>query len=201
MTIRQIIDGVIEREKGFVDHPADRGGPTCWGITQNVARRFGYDGAMRELPRGLAARIYFEWYVQQPGFDRVAPLSERIAEELVDTGVNMGPQRAGEFLQRVLNVLNRQARLWADLKLDGKLGPATLAALGQALARPGYSKQDNERVILTGLNALQGAAYISIAERDATQEEFAFGWLRTRLVVNADAGADFFAHGNTSTSQ
>jgi lysozyme family protein len=189
MTIEQMLDGAIDREKGFVDHPADRGGPTRWGITEKTARRYGYDGEMRDLPRSLAAQIYRDWYVVQPGFDKVMDFSQPITEELVDTGINMGQQRAGEFLQRVLNVLNREARLWPDLKVDGQVGPATLFALDHALKRSGYTKQQNERVILTGLNALQGAQYIAIAERDPSQEEFAFGWLRTRvLIMNAPAG-------------
>lgn len=197
MSALKIIEGVIEREKGYVDHPADRGGPTCWGITEKVARRYGYTGRMQDLPRSLAQRIYFDWYVVQPGFDGVVSVSEAIGEEVVDTGVNMGPQRAGEFLQRVLNVLNKEARLWPDLKLDGKCGPATIEAMRKALdARPGYTRWANERVILTGLNALQGARYIEIAERDPSQEAFVFGWLRTRVLVQEDAA--FFAPGGKS---
>jgi lysozyme family protein len=30
-TIDQLIDGLITREGGFIDHPADRGGATNWG--------------------------------------------------------------------------------------------------------------------------------------------------------------------------
>ena len=33
-----LIDGLIEREGGYVNHPADKGGPTCFGITEAVAR-------------------------------------------------------------------------------------------------------------------------------------------------------------------
>src|SRR5690349_5113750 len=46
-----LIDGLIEREGGYVANPADKGGPTCFGITQAVARANGYVGPMRELPR------------------------------------------------------------------------------------------------------------------------------------------------------
>ena len=47
-----LIDAVIDREGGYVNHTADRGGATCWGITEAVARAQGHAGAMRELPRG-----------------------------------------------------------------------------------------------------------------------------------------------------
>src|SRR3546814_9005898 len=30
-----LIDAVIDREGRYVNHPADRGGPTCWGITRS----------------------------------------------------------------------------------------------------------------------------------------------------------------------
>ena len=42
----RLIDALIEREGGYVDHPADKGGPTCFGITEAVARAHGYRGAM-----------------------------------------------------------------------------------------------------------------------------------------------------------
>jgi glycosyl hydrolase family 108 len=45
--VDSLIDGLIDREGGFVDHPADKGGPTCFGITQAVARAHGYAGPMR----------------------------------------------------------------------------------------------------------------------------------------------------------
>ena len=57
-----LIDDLIAREGGFVDHPADKGGPTHWGITQAVARRHGYKGQMENLPRSVAALIYKQQY-------------------------------------------------------------------------------------------------------------------------------------------
>ena len=55
---RQLIAEVIDREGGYVNHPADRGGPTNWGITIAVARHHGYTGDMRALSRQQAAAIY-----------------------------------------------------------------------------------------------------------------------------------------------
>ena len=67
-----LIDGLIEREGGYVNHPADKGGPTCFGITEAVARAHGYAGAMRNLPRSEAAAIYRRLYWLRPRFDQVA---------------------------------------------------------------------------------------------------------------------------------
>jgi lysozyme family protein len=33
LNVEGLIDGLIDREGGIVDHPADKGGPTCFGIT------------------------------------------------------------------------------------------------------------------------------------------------------------------------
>ena len=105
--VDRLIDGVLEREGGFVDHPADKGGPTCFGITEAVARAHGYAGAMKELPRDTARSIYRRIYWLRPRFDEVASRSTRIASELFDTGINMGPAVAVTVLQRALTALNR----------------------------------------------------------------------------------------------
>ena len=73
--IDALIDGLIEREGGYVNHPADKGGPTCFGITEAVARAHGYAGAMRSLPRTEAAAIYRRLYWLRPRFDQVAKRS------------------------------------------------------------------------------------------------------------------------------
>jgi lysozyme family protein len=98
-----------------------------WGITERVARANGYAGPMNALPREVAKDIYFSQYVRKPGFAAIMPLSERIAEELVDTGVNMGPPVAAMMLQRSLNALNGQGKYYPDIAVDGDVGPGTIA--------------------------------------------------------------------------
>jgi len=107
MDVDELIDELIEREGGFVSHPADRGGPTRYGITEAVARAHGYAGAMNQLPRDEAAAIYRRLYWLRPRFDQVAERAPRVAAELFDTGANMGPAVAATFLQRALTALNR----------------------------------------------------------------------------------------------
>lgn len=183
MDVETIIDALIGREGEYVDHPADRGGPTRFGITEAVARAHGYAGPIRELPRARAIAIYRVTYWQRPGFDRVAMRAPRLAEELLDTGVNMGPAIAISFLQRALNALNRGARDYPDVPLDGAIGPATLAALDAFLARRG---DEGEAVLLKAVEALQGARYLAIAEHRPRNEAFVYGWLANRIGTPAE---------------
>lgn len=158
-----LIDGLIEREGGYVNHPADKGGPTCFGITEAVARAHGLAGPMKALPRDEAATIYRRLYWLRPRFDQVARRSSRVAAELFDTGVNMGPAVATTFLQRALTALNRNAKDYADLTPDGRVGPLTLHALDAYLQTRG--KRGGETVLMRALEALQGERYLRLAER------------------------------------
>lgn len=178
MSIESLIDGVIGREGGYTNNPADPGGATMWGITERVARANGYTGPMSTMPRETAKDIYFGQYVTKPGFAAILPISEAIAEEVVDTGVNMGPAVASIFLQRALNAFNNGGRDYPDLKVDGDVGPATVGALKALLAKRGH---DGETVLLRALNALQGERYISIGEGRQSAETFEFGWFLRRV--------------------
>jgi len=176
-----LIDAVIDREGRYVNHPADRGGPTCWGITEAVARAQGYAGNMRSLPRCEAASIYHRLYWLRPGFDKVALRAPAIAAELFDTGVNMGTGTATGFLQRALNALNRAARDYPDIAVDREIGPRTLSALDGFVKARG---KDGEIVLLRAMEALQGERYIALAERRPSQEAFLYGWLANRIGPN-----------------
>ena len=179
-SVNELISGIISREGGFVKHVDDPGGATRFGITEAVARRAGYIGHISELPEALARRIYREMYYEGPKFDQVAKLSEKIAEELTDTGVNMGVGVASTFLQRALNVLNQQAKLYPDLVVDGQLGPRSLAALNSYL---GHRGKAGEIVMLKLLNCLQGARYVELAEKNPKLESFLYGWIANRVEI------------------
>lgn len=178
MSIEQLIDGVIGREGRYSNHPNDTGGETMWGITHAVARANGYSGPMRDMPRDTAKDIYHRRYVEAPGFAALMALSASIAEELVDTGVNMGPAVASLMLQKALNALNNQGRLYNDIIEDGDVGRATFNALAAYLRERGV---EGESVMLKALNCLQGERYLSLAAKRQKNEAFVYGWLRTRV--------------------
>lgn len=112
---------LLGHEGGFVDHPSDPGGATCWGVTERVARDHGYQGAMRDLPVALAKQIYRTKYWDAV---RAEDLPAAVRYEMFDAAVNSGTGQATRWLQRALGV--------AD---DGRLGPITIAAAHAADAQ------------------------------------------------------------------
>lgn len=178
MSVDAIIDGAIGREGRYVNHPNDRGGETIWGITVAVARANGFTGSMRDMPRSEAVRIYRKQYFDKPGFGLILPISEKIAEELFDTGINMGPRWPSVWLQEWLNVLNDGGKLYGDIAEDGVIGQGTANALKALIKARGA---DGEAAILKGLNADQAVRYKTITRARAANESFMFGWLRTRV--------------------
>lgn len=109
---------VIKHEGGYVNHALDPGKATNMGITEAVARRVGYKGAMQDLPVDLAKRIYLEEYWKPV---RAEELPAALRYAVFDAAVNSGVRQSILWLQRALGV--------AD---DGVLGPRTLAAANQA---------------------------------------------------------------------
>lgn len=173
-TINGIIEEVLANEGGYVNDARDAGGETNFGITIATAKANGFTGPMKSMTRDFARGVYLKQYVTAPGFDKIADLSMLIAAELVDTGVNMGPGVAAQFLQRALNGLNNQARDFADLLVDGNAGQKTRDALAAFLNKRG---KEGERRLLLLLNALQGERYLSLCEGRAANEAFLYGWL------------------------
>ena len=171
----KIINEIIRVEGGYVNDPEDSGGETNFGITVAVARQFGYAGTMRHISRSTAFDIYSAKYWDAVKGDGLVKLSELVAEEVVDTSVNMGPGRAGKFLQRALNVLNKRGSLYRDLTVDGAIGKATISALRA------YLDKRDEKTLVKALNCLQGAYYITLAERREKDERFVHGWFKNRV--------------------
>ena len=181
-SVSNIITEILAREGSqYTDHPSDKGGPTKYGIT--LATLAEYRGGMvvaadvRNLGELEARKIYESRYIDRPRFNLVLQVDTGIGLELIDTGVNMGVSVAATFLQRALNLFNERGRTYPDLKVDGNVGPATVAALRSFIARRG---RDGIDVLLKTLNLLQGARYVEIAERHEAQEDFIYGWIKVR---------------------
>ena len=176
---KRVIDKIIEVEGGYVNDPEDSGGETNYGITKRVAREYGYKGSMKDLPRSLAFEIYENRFWDSMLLDEVQKIAgDDIAEEIADTGVNTGVHRASEFLQRSLNVLNNKGKDYPDLKVDGDIGARTVSALKAFIAKRG---SEGTSVLYRMLNSLQGAFYVTLAERREKDEKFVYGWFKNRV--------------------
>ena len=109
-------------EGGYSDHPDDPGGATNFGVTRATLSAFrGHSvgkSAVRALTKSEAAPIYRRMY-----WDAVCgdDLPGGLDAALFDHAVNSGPVAAIRLLQKILGV-----------KVDGRLGPSTVAALRNA---------------------------------------------------------------------
>ena len=178
MGFEKAFDHIILVEGGYSDNPFDSGGKTKYGITEELARSYGYVGHMKDMPLSKAKQIYKTHFWDKLMLDDVSVVSYNTAHEMFDTGVNMGRARAGTFLQRSLNVLNYKQSITPDIKVDGLVGKNTLKSLKAV-----FSKRGDE-VLYNMLNCLQGAFYVTLAERREKDETFVYGWYKNRINLN-----------------
>lgn len=166
-TVDDLLDEVIAREGGFVHHPADRGGPTKFGITQRtlsvwLGREASAD-EVRTLDEATAREIYERDYYRAP---RIDTLPEAIRPQVFDCAVNHGPRQAIRFVQRVVNLAG-----FGPVDVDGVLGPQTREGAGRAQVEMG--PLFNNAIMHERRNF-----YRTIVARDPKQEVFLTGWLR-----------------------
>ncbi len=102
-------------EGGYSNNPADPGGETMYGITARVARAHGYQGEMRNLPLDEAKRIARAEYWDTVRADE---LPDAVRFDVFDGSYNSSPGQSVKWVQRAVGVPD-----------DGKLGPATMAAI------------------------------------------------------------------------
>ena len=109
----------LQYEGGYVDHPADPGGATNLGITRATLARWRggpvTKAAVRALKHEEAAAIYRRFYWSAVAGDT---LPAGLDACVFDHAVHAGPARAIRALQKALGV-----------RVDGRVGPATRAAL------------------------------------------------------------------------
>lgn len=156
--IEALIDRLLHREGGYVDHPADRGGPTNYGITQSTLADWRGEAVtvrdVQDIDPGEARAIYRNRYWTGPGFDRL-DLPALLVEAVFDTGVHSGPRTAIEILQRA-----------AGTEDDGIIGRLTIRACQRMPARRLTARFLAQRGLFLGY----------LVGRDPSQEAFRDGW-------------------------
>jgi hypothetical protein len=169
-----MISSVIAVEGGYVNHADDPGGETNMGITKQVAVAAGYVGPMRTLPRGVAESIYYDRYLVAPGYAPLIAIDAAVTEELFDTTVNMGPGRPGRWFQASINT-----GCGTKLTIDGRVGPATIAAYQACQGRVGAAKLCV--ATLNRLDAQQRGEYDRLVRINTDLRVFHRGWVAHRI--------------------
>ena len=190
ITKEWIINHSVNVEAGYVNNKNDLGKETNCGITYATAqewktdlvRHFGWDGRMINLTREMAWYIYDKGWWQRMRCDELMKIHPLLCQRLFDFAINGGRVVSVKYLQRLLNVLNRQGKDYADITPDGGVGPATIGALRAYVDKRG---KDGIATLIQFQFALQGNHYVTLAERSPTQEDFVNGWgARIRDVNN-----------------
>lgn len=162
---RDAIKKVLEHEGGFVNHKADKGGPTNWGVTQAVYDKYiqevtknpSYKSTIAEIqnmPIGNALAIYKKNYWDVIQGDKITRYA--IAAAIFDQAINRGPVAAVKQAQRLLGLTD-----------DGKVGPTTLS----------YLNKVDEAKFLASYLAASKTAYQQIVANNPSQAVFLTGWL------------------------
>lgn len=146
--VSAIIDDILRREGDrYTNDPADKGGPTKYGITLKTLSDYRGHPVTAEDVAALtvqeARSIYFQRYVRGPGFSKIS--DEQLMALAVDCAVNHGQSRAIEWLQGLVGV-----------RVDGELGPNTADAI---------NRHDPRKLYLR-MVAMRGRFYGEIIARD-----------------------------------
>ena len=174
----------MKNEGGYVNDKDDRGGETFKGIARKYHPTWsGWElvDSMKSKPQfpscalnSTVIQLHVDKFYKSNFWD-VNLLdeftSQMVANEMFDTGVNMGVQTAAKFLQITLNKLNKVGSLYPNLVEDGKIGNNTIKSLNACI------KYKGDSYIYKILNLLQGERYLDLMDKSETQEKFAYGWL------------------------
>lgn len=168
-----IIRAKVNIEAGYVNNPKDLGKATNRGVTELTAREYGYKGDMRDLSLEIALDIYNKLWWQRMRLDQIMKMNVLLADRMFDFGINAGRGNCIKSLQRILNVLNRQGKLYDDIEADGGIGPRTLTALEGFIKARG---EEGLNRLMFALTCHQVAYYTEISEERKDNEEFTYGW-------------------------
>lgn len=171
---------ILRFERGYSNDPDDNGGETYYGISrvnhpkwpgweiidlakksQNFPKNLEANDGLQQLVRGFFKENYWDTF-------RGDELPYEIAEELLDISDNCGVHQATEYLQRTLNVLNKNQSLYPDLPVDGQFGPQTFKTLKICIDKSFIR-------LFNVLNMYQGKHYIESMERNHNWEKYV-GW-------------------------
>lgn len=156
---------VLRREKGFVNHPDDKGGPTNLGITQktltNYLGRQATIDDVKNLTQKTASEIYYQHYWLR---HHINDLPELLQPMVFDMVINSG-KNGIKILQTAL-----ENHGYPVGKIDGNIGKNTASAATHAAAEMGNK-------LLETLVRRRIIYYQNIVKADPSQDVFLNGWI------------------------
>jgi lysozyme family protein len=149
-------DLLLGHEGGYRDDPEDPGGETSFGIS----RRSYPETDIKSLTREQAEAIYYRDWWTAYGYGSISHAG--VAAKVLDLAVNLGPARAHKLLQETVNDLGP-----VQVAVDGRLGPATLAAL---------NSHPHPECLLAALKLKAVRYYLSLGQR-----KYLAGWVKRAI--------------------
>ena len=155
----KIFEYILLVEGGYSDDKADKGGKTKYGIIEVEARKYGYQGDMRNLTKDIAEDIYKNKYYLSNNLDKIK--DKRVALSIADWTINSG-NWGTKKAQQTVNILKGDV-----LVVDGVLGEKSIQAINSI----------NPEMFLTQYHELQRKFYQAIVDHNGSQKVFLKGWL------------------------
>jgi len=167
----------MEHEGLYSSNKYDFGGETYRGISRKYHPEWEgwatFDKQRSNINHGELdhlVRSFYKEHYWDPNL--LSSFPQDVANEMFDTGVNLGRRTAAKFLQQALSYLNKNEQLFPDLVDDGIVGPKTIKALNI------IHNRKETKLLLKIMNVLQGYHYLSYMKKSPTQEVFARGWFK-----------------------
>ena len=154
-----IFEYILSVEGGYSNDKADKGGKTKYGIIEVEARKYGYQGDMKNLTKEIAEDIYKNKYYLSNNLDKIK--DKRVALSIADWTINSG-NWGTKKAQQAVNILKGEI-----LVVDGVLGEKSIEAINSI--RP--------EMFLNQYHVLQRRFYQAIVDHNASQKVFLKGWL------------------------
>jgi lysozyme family protein len=159
VTTDTLIDGVMQKEGGFVNRLSDRGGPTNRGITAATLgqyRRLGRVATVAEVQALGVPETRDIYRIQYCKPFAVIPFDE-LQASLVDSGVLSGVETTIRLLQSVI-----------DVPVDGIIGDRTRSAIAIL----------PWRLVNSAVCAARVELFTHLVNADPTQAVNLLGWCR-----------------------
>ncbi len=163
------VDKLLKLEGGFVDNPADNGGATNYGISLRFLKSIQPTATVNDIKTLnllTAMNLYKKYFWDAYKIGQIN--DQGVAEKVFDMFVNMNPKSAALIVQKSINFL-----FYGKLTEDCIIGEKTIQAINNEV--PGLLLQ------IIRLNCVRH--YVSIADKDKSQRQFFFGWVKNRALL------------------